>query len=76
MGKWGEEVNTPELTPPTPPKIDMCNSPLLEEVPPSPIINSSRRAGARRLLMRQERRKSQENESGRRRTGVEKLDGI
>lgn len=77
IGKWGEEVNTPTLTPPTPPKMGMSTSPLVEQIPPSPIINSSRRAGARRLLKRQEKRKSQENaEGGSSRTGVEKLVGI
>ena len=57
--------------------MDMCTSPLVEMVPPSPIINSSRRAGARRVLRRQEKRKSQENaEGGNIRAGVEKLGGI
>ena len=75
MGKWGEEVNTPTLTPPTPPKTQNCTSPLVEVVPPSPIISSSRRAGARRMLRKQEKRKSQENaRSGR--TEIESLVGI
>ena len=81
IGNWGWEENSLAPKPSTPSRTKknlLCTSPLLEQVPPSPIIiSSSRRAGARRSLKRQEKRISQEDDKDKSgRSGVEKIAGI